>query len=955
MSAPPTSNDSPSVAPLAALGVVLDGLHVAFLGSGGDGRVVFANRTAERLLGTSLEKLRDAAVGDALRRLAPEVTLPLPLTEPREVTMTLEGPPRATLRGAAVPWSRGAGEEPGMVLALTTRDDAERERDELLGYYRFVVEALPQMVWTAGPDGAVDYMNVRWREYTGLGDDDLLGWAWASALHPEDRARCAELWRTSVESGRAYDIEYRWRRADGAYRWMLGRAVPLRDREGRVTRWFGTCTDIDDQKTLLEERQRLLADLGAKRALLDTIIQQMPAGIVARDAKTRELLFSNTQFQSMVGATGPVGLQHFVGEDPVMHADGRPYTMEELPIVRAMTSGEVVVDEELTMRRHDGSEGSFRCSATPIWGPGGEILAGALCLVDVTDVKKRERERLGLLAAEKAARAEAEAANRAKDEFLAMASHELRTPLNAILGWAQLLRSGKLDASAHLRAVETIERNGRAQVQLIEDILDGSRIITGKLHLEVRPFDMGDLVRAALDAVRPAAEAKHIRLESVAHPEPLRMSGDPERLQQVVWNLLSNALKFTPKGGVVSIAWSRVGDDVEIVVRDDGQGIAPDFLPHVFERFRQAEGSTTRRHGGLGLGLALVRHLAEAHGGTVRAESKGLGKGAAFYVHLPMSAAASEPSARPKTSDTDRVTPTTLAAPQLQGVTALVVDDEPDARDLVATVLRSKGAIVTTAAGAEEGVRCILRNPPMVLLSDIAMPGMDGYAFLAQVRTATGAVGAALPAIAITAYAREEDRRRAASAGFQAHVAKPVDPDHLVTAVANLVPTHREAASPRSPRAARPEVMAKVLRSLERGGLVAALRTLNARSAHRFTAVYRVDGATLRNVALVDAEDDQVQIGEDVPLAASYCSLVTAGDRTFTTEDAREDDRLRQHPARAAVRSYCGVVLRDAEGRPVGTLCHFDLSPCDIPVSEIPLLEAMAPHVAARLPSTAPR
>ncbi len=945
MSASSNSKFSASVAPFepADLGVLLDRLEVALVATDGEDRIVFANGTAGRLLGTPVDSLHGLAVEGALRRVDPRFVWRAPGLEPKELTLEASGAP---LRLAVLPLVGG-----GAVFVLAERPGTgAAERDDLLAYYRFVIEAMPQMVWTAGPDGAVDYMNVRWREYTGLRDEELLGWAWQTALHPDDRERCARTWRTSVEGGNVYDIEYRWRRADGVYRWMLGRAVPLRDRDGRVTRWFGTCTDIDDQKMLLEERQRLLADLESKQALLDTIIQQMPAGIVARDAKTGQLLFSNTQFQSMVGASGPVALQYFVGDSPIRHADGRAYAMEELPMVRAMTRGEVVVDEEFSMRRSDGSEGAFRCSATPIWGSNGEILAGALSLLDVTDVKKRERERLGLLAAEKAARAEAEAANRAKDEFLAMASHELRTPLNAILGWAQLLRSGQLDASAHLRAVETIERNGRAQVQLIEDILDGSRIITGKLHLEVRPFEMNELVRAALDAVRPAAEAKQIRLEHTALAEPLRMSGDAERLQQVVWNLLSNALKFTPKGGTVAVKCTRIGDEVEIVVRDDGQGIAPDFLPHVFERFRQAEGSTTRRHGGLGLGLALVRHLTEAHGGTVRAESEGPGKGAAFYVHLPMSAVASErPSMPSRTGEADRATPTTLSAPQLQGVTALVVDDEADARDLVATVLRAKGAIVTTAAGAEEGLRLILRNPPMVLLSDIAMPEVDGYAFLAQVRTATGAAGATLPAIAITAYAREEDRRRAASAGFQAHVPKPVEPEPLIAAVANLVPAVREAPTSRSPRAPRPEAFQKLTRALELHGFTAALRILNARSAHRFTAVYRIDGAMLRNVALVDAENAQVERGDDVPLEASYCSLVTARGRTFTTEDATEDDRLRQHPARDVVRSYCGTVLRDAEGRPLGTLCHFDPAPCDIPVSEIPLLEALAPYVALRL------
>jgi signal transduction histidine kinase/CheY-like chemotaxis protein len=379
----------------------------------------------------------------------------------------------------------------------------------------------------------------------------------------------------------------------------------------------------------------------------------------------------------------------------------------------------------------------------------------------------------------------AELASRAKDDFLATASHELRTPLNAILGWAKMLQSGALATRDYQRAIDSIERNARAQVRLIEDILDGSRIITGNLHLEIRPLDLTALVQAALDAVRPAADAKRIELTVAIDPAASRVVGDPGRLQQVVWNLANNAIKFTPKDGRVDVSLQREGTDVELTVRDTGEGIAADFLPHVFERFRQAEGSTTRRHGGLGLGLALVRHLVEAHGGTVHAASEGPSRGATFRVRLPVQAVFAEPAAE-NAAGPDRERSSLPHPRRLNGVTVLVVDDEADARDLIATVLRSHGADVIAAANGSEAVALLASRSFSVMVSDIGMPQSDGYELIGRIRSATGVQGLQLPAIALTAYSRDEDRRRALESGFQAYVSKPVDPETLVRLVDRL-------------------------------------------------------------------------------------------------------------------------------------------------------------------------
>ncbi|HMG53854.1 MAG TPA: ATP-binding protein, partial [Kofleriaceae bacterium] len=395
-----------------------------------------------------------------------------------------------------------------------------------------------------------------------------------------------------------------------------------------------------------------------------------------------------------------------------------------------------------------------------------------------------------LYAAEQHARRAADVANHAKDEFLATVSHELRTPLNAILGWANMLSSGALDEPRVHRAIETIERNAVAMAQLIEDLLDVSRIISGKLRIDVQPVDVAAIAEAALESVRPAAAAKTISVREVLDTGGARVMGDPTRIQQILWNLLSNAVKFTGKGGLVDVVVRRVESSVELSVRDTGRGIAPRFLPHVFEAFRQAEGGATRSHGGLGLGLAITRQLVELHGGTIEAHSAGEGAGSQFTVRLPLAAIAAplpvpqragsrRPASRPALGSFER-------PPALVELRVLFVDDDEDARDIVRTVLEECGCVVRTADSVAAAMVAFIAEVPDVLVSDIGMPVEDGYALIRRVRALPASQGGKVPAVALTAYARSDDRRRVLTEGFMMHMPKPVEPAELVAVVANV-------------------------------------------------------------------------------------------------------------------------------------------------------------------------
>ena len=680
---------------------------------------------------------------------------------------------------------------------------ALRETEER---FRFLADNVPVQIWTSLPDGNLDYVTEQTAQKLGLTPQKLLADGWQNVLHPDDLPLAIEKWTHALTTGETYEVEFRLKLADGNWAWHLARAIPQRNEAGQIVRWFGTNTNIEEQR---EQRSLLAleAEIGIAvtrsvslgetlAACAEALVRHLDASFariwtVDDAGKILELRASAGLYTHLDGPHGRVPIGKFkIGQ---IAADRKPHH-----------TNQVVGDPRVGDQEWAAREGMVAFAGYPILL--GSRLLGVVAafakhpfsisgisalesvvngLASVIDRLKSEAERERLLVLAEEARIRAELANRAKDEFLATASHELRTPLNAILGWSRLLKEGFLDAAKTARAIETIERNANAQVQLIEDILDGSRIITGKLHLEVRSVDLTTVINAALDAVRPSAAAKNISLQVALDSSAARIKGDPDRLQQVVWNLMNNAIKFTPKGGSIDVSLARVGTSIELAVKDSGQGIPADFLPHVFERFRQADATTTRRHGGLGLGLALVRHLAEAHGGTVRAESAGVGLGSKFVVVLPVqavrddaNASSAAPNAAPPPARAIRVT-------MFANVSALVVDDEPDARDLVATVLRLRGAEVTTAGSAEEAMRVLELQTPTILLSDIGMPVADGYSLIARVR-ALKDENHKIPAIALTAYAREEDRRRALEAGFQTYLAKPVEPDSLVHAVFEL-------------------------------------------------------------------------------------------------------------------------------------------------------------------------
>jgi len=456
---------------------------------------------------------------------------------------------------------------------------------------------------------------------------------------------------------------------------------------------------------------------------------------------------------------------------------------EEAMILGRLRQGQRIEHFETIRVTKDGRRLNISLTVSPVRNKNGEIIGASKVARDITARVRAEEERTMLLASERTARERAEAANRAKDEFVAMISHEIRSPLNAILGWSQMLRQGTLDKTATANALESIERNARAQAQLVSDLLDISRVITGKLRINARPVDIAASLESALQNIRPAAEAKQIQIEVEREPYATVVTGDSERLQQVFWNLLSNAVKFTPRGGRVTVKIARTDSQLEITVADTGAGIREEFLPYIFDRFTQADTTTSRRHAGLGLGLAIVRHIVELHGGTVSAESDGLGKGASFRITLPVRALRSrDTDTTPQTVSSDRF----ADAIALNRIRVMIVDDEAETRDLLRVMLASHGADVETYSSGAEALAQIDEWKPNIIVSDIGMPVQDGYAFMKKVR-GLGAKATDLPAIALTAYARSEDRMRALAAGFQMHVPKPVEASELVMVIASLV------------------------------------------------------------------------------------------------------------------------------------------------------------------------
>jgi PAS domain S-box-containing protein len=458
---------------------------------------------------------------------------------------------------------------------------------------------------------------------------------------------------------------------------------------------------------------------------------------------------------------------------------------EEDAVLAQILRGEKVDHFETVRQTKDGRLIDISLTVSPVRDSAGRVIGASKIARDITERRRIEGERDALLARVQEARAEAEALNRGKDEFLATLSHELRTPLNAIFGWARMLATGQLGADERAHAAEVILRNATAQVQLIDDLFDVSRIITGNMHLDVRPVDLRAVVEAALDAVRPAVAAKAIRLETVLDPRAGPIMGAPDRLQQVIWNLLSNALKFTPTGGRIQVHLRRSDPQVELIVSDTGEGIHPDVLPYIFDRFRQGDTGTNRRHGGLGIGLALARYLVDLHGGSIRADSPGVGLGATFTVTLPLALArlalnapALPPEDAPPGGDDGMVS--------LRGVKVLVVDDDEDGLEVSRMILTAAGAEVSAHRATAAALAALESWWPDVLIADIEMPGEDGLALLKKARAMATARRRRLPALALTAYGRAEDRVRILAAGFNLHLPKPVDSSELRMSVASL-------------------------------------------------------------------------------------------------------------------------------------------------------------------------
>jgi len=607
--------------------------------------------------------------------------------------------------------------------------------------------------------------------------EDVVGRGLDLMLPPDDPGARAYL-RSLIEGG------YSANEFESAERDRLGRTVHFTNsimgvvEDGKLVRVWGIQRDITDRK-LAEEALR------EKEERLRLASEAAGIGYCSFDAESQKLLLDATCAALFGLEPGvPVPVEHVIG---AVHPDDRARAQEV--IGRAIMTPDRYEVEFRTVLP-DGTTRWVAGFGISVHEPGKPVrLVGVNW--DITARKAVEMEREQLLESERAARTEAERASRLKDEFLSTVSHELRTPLNAILGWSQILSQRVSGKDRDLeKGIAVIDRNARAQVQLIEDLLDMGRIISGKVHLEMQTVDLHDVVAAALSSVAPSAAAKGIELEKISRPGVGTVRGDPNRLQQVVWNLLSNAIKFTPKGGRVKVTLVRVDGRVEMAVEDAGQGIAPEFLPYVFERFRQADGSISRKHGGLGLGLSIVKNLVELHGGTVRAASGGEGKGATFTVELPLGIVHLPAGASASGEDAGN-------AADLSGISVLFVDDAQDNHELVRRFLEDRRARVWTAGSGQEALGLLERERPDVIVSDIGMPGMDGYELIRRVRALPPERGGDVPALALTAFARAEDRTKALLAGFQAHLSKPVQPAELTSAIVSL--TGRGATKAEAP------------------------------------------------------------------------------------------------------------------------------------------------------------
>jgi PAS domain S-box-containing protein len=766
----------------------------------------------------------EAVVSDFLHRLAAGETV----HNQEARLLCKDGSIRHGLISANVLWENGkfvhtrcltrdvterlrAGQERTQLLAREQAARAYAEAAELR--FRDLVNTLDAIVWEADATTfrftfvsqralqVLGYPVERW-----LAEPDF----WVNLMHFEDREEAVSLRRNAIQEGQDHDIEYRVVTSEGRLLWMHDIVHVIRDQTGKSRQLRGLMVNISERKED-EARQRFLSE--ARPVLASSLDYATTLATVARltlpglaDGCVVDLIDDDGKIrrvaQAHVNPSKESLLQDLpfamdAGKIGTVLSTGRPAFYAEIPVSSRLASNGSETPLDLHQGLHRLREIGARSLISVPLRARGRIL-GTITLFYGESGRHYRAADLALAEdlARRAALAidnarlyrEAQEASRIKDEFLATVSHELRTPLNAVFGWVRMLRTRPLDPETSAQALETIERNARLQTQIIEDILEVSRIITGKLRLSVVQVELVPILEAAIDSVRLAADAKGIRLNVFFDPQVGPVSGDPDRLQQVVWNLLSNAIKFTSEGGLVEIKLIQQAPYAHIVVKDTGKGIRPELLPFVFDRFRQGDSSTGRMYGGLGLGLAIVRHLVELHGGTVSAESAGEGQGATFLIELPL-VALRTPLKVPQPEHTT-AEPVPALAPELNGLRILVVDDDTDGRRLIAEMLQHYGASVTTFASASEFLNALPQSSWDFLVSDIGMPDVDGYDLINRVRGADASRD--LPAIALSAYAREEDRKKAEAAGYQMHLAKPVEPLELAAAIAGLVAKGRK-------------------------------------------------------------------------------------------------------------------------------------------------------------------
>ncbi|HTM44089.1 MAG TPA: PAS domain S-box protein [Polyangiaceae bacterium] len=650
-----------------------------------------------------------------------------------------------------------------------------------------VVASSDDAIITKSLDGIIQSWNTGAQRLYGYAAHEVMGKPISILIPPEHQGEEIEILQRLRRGERIDHFETVRLAKDGRRIDVSLTVSPVRDSFGEIIGASKIARDISDRKRTAET-------IAAEREWLSRTLVSIGDGVIATDAEGR-VAFLNPVAERLTGWTGADARGRLC--DEVFHIiSEQTRQVVESPVARVLRLGTVAgLANGTVLISKDGSERPIDDSGAPILGGKDEIRGVVLVFRDISERRRTEAERRNavkererLLEAERAARNEAEHANRSKDEFVAMISHELRTPLNAIMGWTHILKGKPQDLETISKGIEVIERNARAQEKVVADLLDMSRIISGKLRLDVSDVDLIALIKTAVETTRPAADAKGISVDCTLDPSVAASTGDPTRLQQCVWNLLSNAIKFTPQGGRVMVKLGRAGSHVEISVSDNGIGIAAEFLPFLFDRFRQVDVTLSRRSGGLGLGLAIVKQLAELHGGHVRVESAGEGQGATFTLALPVRALRTGPAAKGTEPDQDR---------QLQQIKVLLVEDEVDNQEVLRTLLEQHQATVVVASSAPEALELLKRDRPHIVVSDVGLPEIDGYELIQRIRRQNSEAEERIPAIALTAHASPDDRTKALRAGFQAHIAKPVQPGELVATIASLTGlVNRQASTP---------------------------------------------------------------------------------------------------------------------------------------------------------------